>query len=381
MSRRRIVTEVQQVESSTFNIETLVRPAVRAIPQYVPAKLPDDHPPRVIKLDMNESPHGPSPKTRAALESFSATNRYPDFGAIELRRALSAYTGVPAEQIICGAGLDDVINTMFLATIDPGDEVIIHEPTFGVYRALVAHYNGTTINAPLNTDFELDADLVLNSITAKTKVSIICTPNNPTGNSLDPITIERIVANAPCIVAIDEAYAEFAGTSYIPFLDRYPNVVVFRTMSKFAGLAGMRVGYGMFTPDFMPYVKQVAPPFHNIAVASATAAIAALDDLEYLRGMVNRIVADREALFANLREIPGVQPIPSATNFLLIRLAVEDATPVVAGLAQRGILVRNFANPALGIQDCLRVTIGTQEENEIFLDNLEELVRLEGRQA
>jgi len=374
------VTDLRTTTTSTFDVESLVRPAVRAIPQYVPAKLPDEPPPRVIKLDMNESPYGPSPKTRAALESFAETNRYPDFGANELRKALSAYTGVPAEQISCGAGLDDVINTLFLAVVDPGDEVIVHEPTFGVYRSLVAQYNGRTVDAPLTADFQLDPDLILDSVTPRTKVIIICTPNNPTGNSLDPASLERIVANAPCIVAIDEAYAEFAGTSYIPYLDRYPNVVVLRTMSKFAGLAGMRVGYGMFPTALMPFVSEVAPPFMNVSVASAVAAIASLDDLDFLRGNVQRIVADRETLAANLREIPGVQPIPSATNFLLVRLPLADAAPVVAGLAARGILVRNFSKPALGIRDCLRVTIGTQEENEIFLSNLEDLLQ-DGRPA
>jgi histidinol-phosphate aminotransferase len=375
------VTELQQAEKLTFDIETFVRPAVRAIPTYVPAKLPADQPRQIIRLDMNESPYGPSPKTRAALASFSQTHRYPDFGAIELRTALSGYTGVPADQIICGAGLDDVINTLFLATIDPDDEVIIHEPTFGVYRALVAHYNGKTINARLTADFELDPDLVLASVTDKTKVIILCTPNNPTGNELNPVSVERIVSSAQCVVAIDEAYAEFAGSSHIPLLDRYPNVVVLRTMSKFAGLAGMRVGYGMFPKSFMPYVNPVAPPFHNISVASARAAIAALSDTEFLLGIVNRIVGDREALAANLREIQGVHPYPSSTNFVLVKLPVDDAAPVVAALAERGILVRNFPNPSLGIRDCLRVTIGTQEEIEVFLNELEDILRNEGRPA
>jgi histidinol-phosphate aminotransferase len=354
---------------------------VRAIPTYVPAKVPADKPRQIIRLDMNESPYGPSPKTRAALASFSQTHRYPDFGAIELRTALSGYTGVPAGQIICGAGLDDVINTLFLATVDPGDEVIIHEPTFGVYRALVAHYNGKTVSAPLLSNFELDPDLVLSSVTDKTKVIILCTPNNPTGNDLNPLAVERVVANAPCIVAIDEAYAEFAGTSYIPLLERYPNVVVLRTMSKFAGLAGMRVGYGMFPASFMPYVNPVAPPFHNISVASARAAIAAISDTEFLQGIVDRIVSDREALAANLRELPGVHPYPSSTNFLLVKLPVEDATPVVSALAERGILVRTFPNPSLGIRNSLRVTVGTTEEIEIFLDELEDILRHEGRDA
>ncbi|MGH2535187.1 MAG: histidinol-phosphate transaminase [Thermomicrobiales bacterium] len=368
-----------QVEVATgaaaFDVDALVRPAVRAIPHYVPSRTPGETPSRVVKLDMNESPYGPSPKARAALAAFTETHRYPDFEATELREALSRYVGAPAEQIVCGAGLDDVLNTLALTILDPGDEVIIHEPTFGVYRALVAHYAGVTVNVPLTRDFHLDTDGILDALSPRTKLIVLCTPNNPTGNLLDPAAVERIVAEAPCLVAIDEAYAEFAGRSHRPLMDRYPNVAILRTMSKFAGLAGMRVGYGVFPAALMPHLNRVTPPFHNVTLASTAAAVASLDDLDFLHGVVARIIADRDALAANLGEIPGVVPLPSETNFILARLSVEDAGPVVANLAKRGIMVRHFVRPDLGIQDCLRVSIGTTEENELFLHALEDALR------
>ncbi|MGH2558780.1 MAG: histidinol-phosphate transaminase [Thermomicrobiales bacterium] len=367
--------------AEAFDLDALIRPAVRAIPGYIPSRLTGEVPTRVVKLDMNESPYGPSPKARAALAAFCDTHRYPDFEATELREALSRYVGAPVDQIVCGAGLDDVINTLALTILDPGDEVIIHEPTFGVYRGLVAHYAGITVDVPLDRDFQLDVDRVRSAISGRTKLIILCTPNNPTGNSLDPTAIERIVAEAPCLVAIDEAYAEFAGTSYRPLMDRYPNVAILRTMSKFAGLAGMRVGYGVFPAALMPHLHRVTPPFHNVTLASTVAAVASLDDIEYVNGIVNRIVADRDALAAHLEEIPGVEAIPSKTNFLLVRLPLRDAGSVVATLAKRGIMVRHFGRPELGIRDCLRVSIGTTAENELFLHALADALRKDGEAA
>lgn len=355
---------------AAFAPERLVRASLRSAPSYIPATIPAEHPTRLIKLDMNESPYGPSPKARAALAAFAATNRYPDFEQQALRDAIGDYAGRPADQIICGAGLDDVLNTFMHAVIEPGDEVIISEPTFGVYRALISLYDGVTIDVPLTSDFELDAQRVLSSITDRTKFVIICTPNNPTGNALDRRAIEQIVAEAPCMVVIDEAYSEFAGTSHLGLMDLYPNVAIFRTMSKFAGLAGMRVGYGVFPAALMPFLAPVTPAFHNVSMASRVAAIASLDDLDYLNGVVAGIIDDRDRLTAELSAIAGVRPLPSSTNFLLVRLPVDDAEPVVAALAGRGVFVRHFPNPALGIRDCLRVTVGRTEENQIFIEEL-----------
>ncbi len=357
-----------------FNPRSLVRESLLDSHAYTPATIPSAPPERVIKLDMNESPYGPSPKARAALASFSETNRYPDFDQASLREAIGRYVGRDPASIICGAGLDDVLNTLLHAILQPGSEVIISEPTFGVYRMLVSLYEGVTIDVPLSADFALRPDAILSAVTDRTKLIIICTPNNPTGNSLDRNAVEQIVAEAPCLVAIDEAYAEFSRTTYLDLMDQHPNVAIFRTMSKFAGLAGMRVGYGVFSLEMAQLLAPVVPAFHNVSTASRAATIASLDDLDYLNGIVDRIIADRETLAANLRELDGVEPLPSQTNFLLVRLPVERARPVIEELANRGIFVRSFPSPGLGLEQYLRVTVGTMEENDIFVTELESVL-------
>ena len=364
----------EPANSSSFDLKSLVRPVVAELPSYVPgigaAKKVD----RLVRLDMNESPYGPSPKAQAAIAAFVTTHRYPDFDQWALRDAIATYTGTTAEQVFCGAGCDDVLNLVAQAVLEPDDEIIVSEPTFGVYRMQANLRGAKTVNVPLTDDFQLDADGILGAVTDKTKYIIICTPNNPTGNELDSADILRIVKEAPCLVLIDEAYSEFAGTSYVDLVDRHPNVLIFRTMSKFAGLAGMRVGYGIFPKAMAPHFENIVQPCHNVSFVSSVAAIASLNDLDYLNGVVAHIVASRDELAANLREISGVEPYPSATNFLLVKLPVEDGGPVVAELANRGILVRHFANSALGIGDCLRVTIGTTEENERFLEELADIL-------
>ncbi len=359
---------------TAFDPASFVRPAIRETPTYVPARMPENRSGRAIKLDMNESPYGPSPKTIAALRDFAATHRYPGFEQAELRDALAAYTGKPADQIICGAGLDDVFTTFMHTIIDPGDQVIISEPTFGVYRSLVALSAGETVNVPLTSDFQLDVEAILAAVTDRTKAIVICNPNNPTGNSLSGADITTIVEGAPCLVAIDEAYSEFAGRSLIDLIDDHANVSIFRTMSKFAGLAGMRVGYGVFRPELMPSLNASAPPFYNISIPSGIAAIASLNDLDALQEIIDTIVADRDALAARLAELPGVVPLDSDTNFLLMRLPVKSGADVVSQLAERGVFVRAFPRPDLGIADCLRVTIGLPEENDIFFEELADIL-------
>lgn len=349
--------------------ERMVRPVVRAMPSYLPSKDSTVDLSRVVRLDMNESPYGPSPKTRAALAAFADTHRYPDFAQHRLRAALSDYAGVPAEQIVAGAGLDDVFATLANLVIDAGDEVIISEPTFGMYRPLFTLHGATVTDVPLDAYFQLDVEAILAAVGERTKLVVICSPNNPTGNVLHPDAIERICREADCLVAIDEAYAEFAGVTHVALLDRYDNVVLLRTMSKWAGLAGMRVGYGLFPPSLVPYLGAVVPAFHNVGLAASVAALASLEDRDYLEVLVQRISTDRDALIDRLRELPGVEPFPSQTNFVLMRLPVPDGPAVVKRIAELGVLVRSLSHPRL--TDALRVSIGTPEENERFLAALE----------
>lgn len=350
------------------DFQRLVRPVVRDASRYVPAKgaakLPDQH----IRLDMNESPYGPSPRTRAALMVFVDTNRYPDFTQRQLRAALADYTGVPATQIICGAGLDDVFTSLANLLIDPGDEVVISEPTFGVYRPLFALHGANVINAPLSNRFELEPESVLAAVTGRTKLIVICSPNNPTGNLFSMESIASICAAVGCLVTIDEAYVEFSGQSHIPLMDRYPNVAILRTMSKWAGLAGMRVGYGMMPQPLVPYLDAAVPPFHNVGLLSAEAAVASLDDREVLMERVAMIRADRDDLHREIAGVSGLEPLPSVTNFILVRTKLDDARPLVARIAERGVLVRGYGDDIL--RSAFRVTVGRPDENALFLTAL-----------
>ena len=366
---------IDTARQAQSDLERLVRPIVRDVSSYVPAKGATKLPDRLIRLDMNESPYGPSPRTRGALMDFVETNRYPDFAQHKLRTALAGYTGVPVEQIICGAGLDDVFTSLAQLVIDPSDEVIISEPTFGVYRPLFSLHGATVLNAPLTGEFELVPERVLAGLTERTKLIVICSPNNPTGNFFPLEAIETICAAAPCLVAIDEAYVEFSGQSHIPLMDRCPNVAILRTMSKWAGLAGMRVGYGLIPAELVPYLDAVVPPFHNVGPLSAEAAIASIDDRELLMQQVRTICVDRDTLFQKLSSVPGLEPVPSVTNFILVRTQLDDARPLVTRIAERGVLIRGYGDGIL--RSTFRVTVGRPEENAAFLtalqDSLEEM--------
>ena len=366
----------QSVASRTvFDPAKLVRPAIHDLPLYTRNEAPGEKPAREIRLDWNESPYGPSPEAIAALRQLETHNRYPEFDAWALREALARYAGVSPDRVVAGAGLDNVLETLMFLVVGAGDRVIISEPTFLVYELLARAHGGDVVDVPLRGDFSLDARGILDAVDERTKLVVICNPNNPTGNLLDSGAIEMVVAEAPCLVAIDEAYAEFAGSSMLHLMDQYPNLAILRTMSKFAGFAGLRVGYGIFPEALMPYLLRIMPGFCNVSSGATSAAIASLRDEAYNREIVHRIVRDREALAGRLRAIPGVEPLPSATNFILVRLPVPDAASVVHQLALRGVYVRHFGNPAFGIADCLRVSIGTPEDNAVFADELESVLR------
>jgi len=355
--------------------ETMIRTGVEPVTGYRPgASAPASG--RVARLDWNESPFGLSPRAQAALESYDSANRYPDYMQAPLREALASYTGAAIERIIPGAGLDDVFQTLAMLVINPGDEVIIHEPTFGVYRSLFSLNGAAIVNVPLGPapNFALNVDGIIAAVTERTKLVIVCQPNNPTGHLFPRADVERIVTSVPCLVAIDEAYAEFSGTSHLDLADTYENVIVLRTLSKFAGLAGLRVGYGIFPAWTVPYLNRVAPPFFNISAISSAVAVASLADLDVLNERLAQLLAEREQLSANLEEIPGVHVYPSATNFILVDLPVESSEGILKDLAAQQIFVRRFGQPEHHLGHCLRISIGSPEDNRTVLDAITDLL-------
>jgi histidinol-phosphate aminotransferase len=329
-----------------------------------------------IRLDWNESPYPLSPKAQAVMDAFDRGHRYPDFDQGPLRQAIAAYVGFPPERIVPGAGLDDVINTLAMLFLEPGTEAIISDPTFGVYRSLFSLHGAEVVNVPLGPapGFGLDADAVIAAVTDRTRLIMICNPNNPTGNILERAAIEKIIANVSCPVAIDEAYAEFSGLDHLDLARAHDHVIVLRTLSKFAGLAGFRVGYGIVPQPLVPYVQRALPAFCNISALSAEIAIASLDDLDHLSANRDRLVVERMRLIEALNAMPGVTAYPSATNFILFRVPVSDSIVVFEGLQRHGVYVRRYGTEGWGLQDALRVSIGLPEENDAFLSALADVL-------
>ncbi len=324
----------------------------------------------VIKLDTNENPYGTTIRVQEALASLDRYHRYPDNDQRVARERISEYTGAPFERIIMGNGADELIDLVLLATIDPGDEVIIPIPTFGVYAQRPPLMNGVSRLVERKPDFELDLDAIDAAITDRTKVIFVTSPNNPTGNMVTQQQLVHLL-HTGILVVVDEAYFEFSTKTLLPYTTEFDNMVVLRTFSKWSGLAGLRVGYGIFPTALAEQIWKVKQPF-NVSVAALKAVEAVLDDATYLQESVRRIRVERGRLYRSLRKLNFLQPFPSHGNYILCRITRGDAHDVRRRLARRGILVRHYGSPDL--RDYLRVTVGKPEETDALLAALYDIV-------
>ncbi len=365
----------EQTRSNTFDPAAFVRPDIAGMEPYVPI-VPFDvlsarlgrEAQEIIKLDANENPYGPSPKALQALQTPQFWHIYPDPEATALRQALVAYTGVPAEYLLAGAGADELIDLVLRALLQPGDSVINCPPSFGMYPFSTAVNMGQIVEVPRRADFSLDIDAIEDATrrTARAKVLFICSPNNPDGSVISDAELERLLA-LPLVVVLDEAYVEFSGNSRIGWAPQRENLVVLRTFSKWAGLAGLRVGYGAFPTWLMPHLWKIKQPY-NVNVPAAQAAIASLEDVEYLMQQVATIAAERERLQCELAAFDFLHPYPSHSNFVLCRVTGCDAAGLKQRLEQEGILVRYFAKP--GLENCIRISAGRPQDSDRLLDVL-----------
>lgn len=326
-------------------------------------------PEKIIRLNGNENPYGASPAVAQALAEFPNFNHYPDPEQRRLRQALSGYIGVDPERIIAGNGSDELIDLLFRMFIGPGDNIINLTPTFGMYSLGAEICGGHAIPVPRGDSFEIDLEAVKLAITPRTKAIVICSPNNPTGNI--PAAPEvRALLDTGLLVIVDEAYYEFCGQTVMPLLDEYPNLVVLRTFSKWAGLAGLRIGLGAMRPALARAMMSVKPPY-NVNLAAEVALIASLANMPALLERVSAIIAERERMHRRLAAIPGVRPYPSQANFILCQLPEGSGPPIFDGLCNRGIFLRHWNNPRL--QDCLRISVGLPEETDAVAAALTEL--------
>lgn len=362
-----------------FTPSSLIRPEIAALEPYTPILplevvaarlgLPIE---RLVKLDANENPYGPTPRVRATLAATATYHIYPDPGHTALRAALATYTGQTAEAIICGAGADELIDLILRLVLRPGDAVLDCPPTFGMYSFDTGVCGGRLVTVPRLPDFSLDvAAIEAAAHTSSARVLFLTTPNNPSGNLLPPAQLDRLL-QLPLLVVVDEAYVEFAGVGqgFAGWVARYPNLAILRTFSKWAGLAGLRVGYGIMPSWLTEQLWKMKQPY-NVSVAAQVAAVASLEDRAQLFANIARIVAERERLFPLLAAIPFLEPQPSAANFMLCRVVGRSARTLKLQLERMGILVRYYNTPLLS--DYIRISIGTPAQSAALLAALHKL--------
>lgn len=327
---------------------------------------------QIVKLDANENPYGPSPRARQALAELAFSHIYPDPESRALRAALNRLTGVPQETLMAGAGADELIDLVLRVLLEPGDTVINLPPTFGMYDFDTRLNAGQVIEIPRKEDFKINLDAVRKAVKEHhPKVLFITTPNNPDGSFPDPEVIEALLA-LPVLVVIDEAYIEFTdrgGTlgeelSRIQQVADRENLAVLRTFSKWAGLAGLRVGYGAFPQWLMPVLWTAKQPY-NVSVAASQAAIASIDDLELLAENVSLLRQERDRLYQGLQTIPFLQPHPSQANFILCKVTGRPALELQQALMKQGVLVRYYNTPLL--RDFIRISVGRPSDSDAVL--------------
>jgi histidinol-phosphate aminotransferase len=325
----------------------------------------------VLRFDLNTSPFPPA-GWDAAMELArreGLPNEYFDTGYAELTPLFGAYCGVPEDHVVVGAGADEVLDMVAKAFLDNGDPVVVSAPTYPMYAIVTAQMGAETRRVPLLEGFVPDVDGLL-AAAEGAKVLWLCNPNSPTGNAADPGDVERLVARAPCLVAIDEAYSEFAGWSAVPLVARHAHLVVVRTMSKAFGMAGMRLAWAVGQPAAIELLNRVRPP-NSVCRVTARVGAAALRDPAAMRANVAAVLAQRETLAAGLRAA-GALVHPSDTNFLLTRWASPaEAQSAADWLEARGMVVRNYADHPL-LPGHLRLTVRTASDNARLLTALDQ---------
>jgi histidinol-phosphate aminotransferase len=320
----------------------------------------------IIKLDANENPYGASPKVAEALAAINRVHLYPDPAQIAMRTAAGAYVGIGMEHVIVGNGSDEIIDLLFRATLAPGDAVLTCVPTFGMYEFTAHVCGGRTVSVDRTADFEVNVDTVLGSLDETVKIIALASPNNPSGNSVPPEVIRRLLATDRLVI-IDEAYVEFGGASMIPEVPNYANLAVLRTLSKWGGLAGLRVGYGVMDVELTDLLLRAKPPY-NVNQAAEAAMLASFADAGTLNERARLIVAERKRMEKALSQLPGVTPLPSEANFILCRLQDGRGRAVYDTLAQQGVFVRYYSRGQL--VDYLRISVGTPPQTDTLIEAL-----------
>lgn len=358
-----------------------IRSHLESMPPYAPiepfeilsARIGRD-PSQIIKLDANENPYGPLPIVRAALDALDFPHIYPDPESRALRKSLAAFTNVAEEYLLAGSGADELIDLLMRVFLDPDDCVLSCPPTFGMYSFDAELNAARCIEVPRRADFSLDMGSIRKAVDDyRPKLFFITSPNNPDGSVIPPDVMDELLS-LPTLIVLDEAYIEFAGEDLGARLSRIrdvplrENLVVLRTFSKWAGLAGLRIGYGAFPTWLMPTLWKSKQPY-NVNVAASVAAQASLEHAEELIEIVERLKNERVRLYSALQEISYLEPYPTQSNFILCKVAGRDASELKSRLAQEhGIFIRYFNKP--GLRDHVRISVGRSEDTDALVKAL-----------
>ena len=356
-----------------MDIKKLINPELLTLKSYTPIEpieiLGQRTQGRIVKLDGNENPYGCSPKVYQELANYPYYHIYPDPEQRELRQALEGYTGLGYNHIVCGSGSDELIDLILRLFLKPGEEVINCPPTFGMYPFCTEVCSGKVVNVLRDAQFNIDIAGIKNALNKRTKVIFIASPNNPSGNLATEQDILELVSTGR-IVVVDEAYFEFSKVTMANLVPDYPNLIVLRTFSKWAGLAGLRIGYGIFPAEIATYLMRIKQPY-NINAAAKAAVLASLSNIEYLRCNIAKIIAEREQLFNRLRELKWLEPYPSRANFILCSILNGNAKKTWLQLQEKGIFIRYFDSPQL--RDCIRISVGKPEDTDALIEALKEV--------
>jgi len=332
--------------------------------------------PARVKLNQNENPWDTPIEIKQ--ETFRRLqdrpwSRYPEFIPSSLIARLAEFSGWTADGTLVGNGSNELIQALLMVSVTEGKRVLISEPTFALYRQVATLLGAEVVSVPLSQDLTYDVNaLKAASESLEPDVTIICSPNNPTGGTISPRDLVSLLEASNGLVVVDEAYFEFAGETAVPLLGQHRNLVVLRTFSKALAMAALRVGYLLTTPELAREISKALLPYH-VNLFSQTAAEVAIEMYDAkLKPLVTVILAERDRVFGGLRRIPGLEPVSSRANFMVVRSAIGPRR-VFDQLLQRGILIRDVTGYPM-LQDYFRISVGTPEENDLLLESLREIL-------
>jgi histidinol-phosphate aminotransferase len=356
---------------------SLIRQHIQKLPPYQPVYpldvlaeelgLPTS---QLVKLDANENPYGPIPEVLDALANLETVHIYPDPESRRIKSLLASHHGIDPDTIVIGAGADELIDLLMRLILDPDDRLLNCPPTFGMYAFDGELNQAKLITVPRQADFSLDIPAVIQAVQDhKPKMLFLASPNNPDGGLLSRAEFEQLV-DLPVLLIVDEAYIEFSNSSS-SFLDQVAkrsNLIVLRTFSKWAGLAGLRIGYGVFPKEMVPIIMKAKQPY-NVSAAAEAAAVITMQNLTQAQFRINEIIKQRGFLFNQLSELSWLKPYPSMANFILCQVRQGSASLITDQLRRKGILIRYFDRP--GLSDHIRFSIGTEAQNKQLLSALQ----------